>query len=56
MQIFNFLFVKWGKNWSKPKTHIQKSQLGIKILCPNLSSTVENKGNLHKIKLVAFQT
>ena len=30
--------------------------MNYKILCPNLSSTVENKGNLHKIKLVAFQT
>ena len=24
--------------------------------CPKLSFTVENKGNLHKIRLVTFQT
>ena len=26
------------------------------MLCPNLSFTVENKGNLHKVRLVTFQT
>ena len=29
--------------------------MNFKILCPNLSSSVENKGNLHKIKLITFQ-
>ena len=26
------------------------------MLCPKLSFTVENKGNLHKIRLATFQT
>ena len=32
------------------------SILNLRIICLNLSSTVENKGNLHIIKLVTFQT
>ena len=32
-----------------------KDELNI-MLCPKLSFTIENKGDLHKIRLVKFQT
>ena len=54
-------FCELGKTWKyslRPtlKILILNLRMHWEKLCPNLSCTVENKGNLYEIRLVTFQT
>ena len=58
--IFRY-FCELGKSFKcslRPtfKVPLLSLSMNWKMICPNLSFAVENKGNLHKIRPVLFQT
>ena len=54
------LFIELGGIWKYRDQHskipIWNLRMNLENLSRNLSFTIENKENLHKIRLVAFQT